>query len=434
MHRKISFVAAVALAVSIAVAPGAAASATSAYDAVTQSTLANLKTAMQYYSLINGSYNGVTAAALAPYGFTNGSSTHTEIYVLSGGSQFWAVAADTHSGSSQYAIRTTGNFLGATGGGVGLTNAQPAVLPTTAGVTFRTTANMPDLVALAGALGAAIPATKYCDAILVMPGTHAYGSSLTDQYIECVAAAGVAGATAATVLQTMLTHGWVGPINSIAAWFIGDGTSAPAVPAWADGINTTPPTTLPDQPATLPTYWNASKVAAAILAANPSLTSAQSQVAAKQCLVSMANTMQPTDPYKECTTKPIFVTGRDVAEATDHDIIAIAGNFSWLKLNYVSGTIRETEISRNWYSGYPECTPSQPGKSCDEYPFFSSAQSGPGASLKLILSDDNSLQGSKYGTFISSCGLIESDEFYVIPIPGSLTAAELLPTFHICGS
>jgi hypothetical protein len=148
----------------------------------------------------------------------------------------------------------------------------------------------------------------------------------------------------------------------------------------------------------------------------------------------MANTMQPTDPYKECTTKPIFVTGRDVAEATDHDIIAIAGNFSWLKLNYVSGTIRETEISRNWYSGYPECTPSQPGKSCDEYPFFSSAQSGPGASLKLILSDDNSLQGSKYGTFISSCGLIESDEFYVIPIPGSLTAAELLPTFHICGS
>lgn len=47
---------------------------------------------------------------------------------------------------------------------------------------------------------------------------------------------------------------------------------------------------------------------------------------------------------------------------------------------------------------------------------------------------DNRSRGRGNGTFVSSCGLIENDEFYVIPIPGSLTVAELLPTFHICGS
>lgn len=46
---------------------------------------------------------------------------------------------------------------------------------------------------------------------------------------------------------------------------------------------------------------------------------------------------------------------------------------------------RAKVLSRTWYDGIPPCVGELPeGMQCDEYPYFASAQSGPGASLRYI--------------------------------------------------
>jgi hypothetical protein len=94
---------------------------------------------------------------------------------------------------------------------------------------------MPDLVALGAVLTTAgVTAQDVCDTVLVMPGTHEFGSSLTDQYIECISVAQVSGATVSLVLQALLTVGGIGAIAGATAWIVGDGASTPVKPTWAE--------------------------------------------------------------------------------------------------------------------------------------------------------------------------------------------------------
>lgn len=431
--RSISVASAIVVAVSAAVIPATAASATSPYDSQTQSTLVSLNNAMQYYALMgDGTYNGVTTAALQSYGYTTGATTHVDLYVLSNGTQYWADGQDTHTGTQLEVVSTSGAFLGHTGTGVGPASVQPQSPPSTAGTTIKTTSQMPDITALGATLVAAsVSAQDVCDTALVMPGTHAFGSSLPDQYIECEGAAQTAGSTATLALQAMLTVGGVGAIAGSAAWIIGDGTSAPVKPTWADGTNTTPPTTFPPRPSILPNYWNVSAAASAIRAKNSSLTSAQAQAAADACIGEVAGALLG-DPYSNCENTPIFASGQsDYPQATNHDIAAIAAYSPSARLNYLPSSLQTG--SRNWYTGSPACTPVPTRRSCDEYPFYSSVQGGPNStplpSLALIDTTQNSGQGGRYGNFVTSCHMSSGDAFLFVPIPAS---APTIPTLLIC--
>lgn len=433
--RLTGAVVAAIVALGTVVLPTSSASAASPYDSQTQSALVSLNNAMQYYALFgDGTYNGVTASALQSYGYSPGASTHLDLYVLSGGTQYWSDAQDTHSGTSLYAVSTSGTFLGHNGTGVGLASVQSQSPPTTAGTTIKTTSQMPDLVALGAVLTtAAVTAQDVCDTALVMPGTHAFGSSLTDQYIECESAAQTSGATASLALQAMITVGGAGAIAGVASWIVGDGTHAPAKPSWADGTNTTPPASVAPRPPALPNYWNVSSVASVLLAKNPSLTSAQANTAADTCLAQVAGALLG-DPYTQCESMPIFASGRsDVPQATDHDIAAIGTYPAWAELNYLPSASQTG--SRSWYSSLPACAGVVTGvTSCDEYPFWASTQGGPNSMpqphLAVIDSGQNSLQGGKYGAFVTSCHLSSGDAFISAPLPP--TVSSTVPTLTLC--
>lgn len=71
-----------------------------AYDAVTQSSLRNLATALQSYALDAGSVDGVTVEALAGWGWVPQDSTAVTIWVR--GDDFRVVAQDVRPGASAF--------------------------------------------------------------------------------------------------------------------------------------------------------------------------------------------------------------------------------------------------------------------------------------------------------------------------------------------
>jgi hypothetical protein len=196
------------------------------------------------------------------------------------------------------------------------------------------------------------------------------------------------------------------------------------------------------------------------------LTPAAAQTGARECVeqTTWAIESGAESPSGEpCAELPIFFPGRNslsvsgTAPTTQHDWDAITGSGgvdhsspSWIQLNYVSQNDRiDSGLSRKpaWYRNDPICQAKQDGQDCDEYPFFSSAQSGPasfagppGASLRALSSSDNRSQGSRYYWFAKRCALAsggadkdtaaeDGSPFLVIPIPSA--AAPL--TFGVCG-
>lgn len=133
---------------------------------------------------------------------------------------------------------------------------------------------------------------------------------------------------------------------------------------------------------------------------------------ARQCIA-----LSMEDECKESI--PIFAPGDDVREAAQHDLDAIVGNPAWAALTYAASNRPAPD---NWKYAYPPCDGSYAPLQCDEYPFLSSQQGGPGASLRLIDAYDNSREGSLLSLFYGLCGLSEGDPFLVIPIPTSLPA------------
>lgn len=173
---------------------------------------------------------------------------------------------------------------------------------------------------------------------------------------------------------------------------------------------------------------------AAVHAKNTALTSAQAQSLADTCLDEVAGAMLG-DPYQICENTPIFSSGRsDVPQATDHDRAAIAAYSPWALLHYLPSSLQSG--SQGWYSSQPACAAASAATStsCDEYPFYSSMEGGPTAvpsvSLQVIDTGQNSLQGSRYSSFLTSCHMNSGDAFISAPLPPSAPATT--PTLIAC--
>jgi len=120
-------------------------------------------------------------------------------------------------------------------------------------------------------------------------------------------------------------------------------------------------------------------------------------------------------------------------EATRHDAEAIADGQPAV-LTYIDKSKR---ASKGWYDDEENCQDRLTGQQCDEYPYISTEQGGPGngVSLKLIDGPDNMNEGAQLGGFYKFCGLAAEPEgspdrnFLVIPIP-----EETMPTVYVCAN
>jgi hypothetical protein len=170
------------------------------------------------------------------------------------------------------------------------------------------------------------------------------------------------------------------------------------------------------------------ELAEALVVDNPEaeLTAKVATKVAEKCLKETETA--GNDGVEECKDEPIFLPGEDVLTAAEHDQLAISAYPPWARLNYEKAEVKEANgEKRSWYEGEGGCSSLAPeGESCDEYPFFASAQGGPGKtpkpSLEYIVKEDNSLEGSYYSGFLSSCKVAEHGSFLVVPIVDAPTS------------
>lgn len=269
---------------------------------------------------------------------------------------------------------------------------------------------------------------KVCDELLFMPGTHNEGTSTSDQYNQCerlrrlrqfaklVAFLGVVGGGALIAKVVMGSQG-------------------------DENVEDTQPSPSPTVPSTTPIPQSiVDAVADHMLARTPRttllLTETDVQTTAKKCIEYVSIAMSALDPSVTAGAHPclkfaIFLPGSEVESATQHDYDAIfvahspdggPAHREWLMLNYVPAATKVGQgFSRDWYNRVTvDCgvaTPTAP--SCDEYPYFASAQGGnttPLPSLRRVDKTHNELEGSRYGGFIRSCKLQTAQPFLVIPM------------------
>ena len=128
----------------------------------------------------------------------------------------------------------------------------------------------------------------------------------------------------------------------------------------------------------------------------------------------------------KCESMPIFAPGLiDIKEASEHDADAIASGQPAV-LHFVSSADKNSgpySLPSSWTTRveYANCGPGKvPGETqCDEYPYYSTAEGGPGASLRNIRKEDNSKEGGLLSYFYTRCGLVSSaapNEYLVVPI------------------
>lgn len=289
---------------------------------------------------------------------------------------------------------------------------------------------------------AAFPLSELCLYVGAAPGTNVPNSSLNAEAAIC-AEASMAGKTVAQFLADLAAAGY----GTAVVWWTLHQLTGPEGTILAPDLAPEPNplgagTSLP--PATLPPVWGIDDLVIDVmeLELNSGNDEASVRVGMISCVwyVSAAPSFG-SDPAQDCRTRPIFLSGSDVASATTHDIEALTGNAAWAQLNYERGA---TKPGQGWYSSlYPCVTPAPSGMSCDEYPFFASEQGGgastPLPSLKYIDSAENSRQGGKYGNFVVACHLATGtpgpsglstggDAFLAIPISPSLN----IETFRLC--
>jgi hypothetical protein len=412
--------------------PVTAAQASSIYDVATVSSLRNMVDAMTYYSYFGstGSYEGVTASELQAQGWSPAANVEYRVWIEGTGQDYRAVAQDVRNGS-QVSFTTAGSFNGRSAGSVGVSSPQPSLAPTVATFMLSDLNSSLDSDALSALLAAGgVTLSDICAATLFVPGTHQAGSSVSDQSLACESAASATGATTSSVLLALRTAGGAAALAAIAQYFVGAGTSPAIAPPWVHDTNPKPGTA-PTPPQTLPPLWRLPKKAPQFAAQN-GISDSVAQIVLAQCY-SRVSFAGAGDPYKECSDKPIFASGRsDVDVATDHDIEALTQVPSWVGLSYRPAALNPSPSG--WQSNDPACAGKTQEQNCDEYPFLATEQGGaqavPFPSLKLINGAKNQLQGSLYSSFLATCHVTQADkEFLAIPLPPSAAA---LPTLAIC--
>jgi hypothetical protein len=410
------------------------ANAASIYDPVTQSSLRNLVTAMQSWSMFDGDdkFTGVTASELSGWGWSVGAYTNVNIYVEGDGSSWRATAQDVRPGGTEFTYTSALPVNGAQPGSVTATAPQPPVQVGQPGLTIHDLGANVDLDALAYALVAAgVTVDEVCVIGNVAPAPSV--STTKPHTLGCLAAAQAAGATMRSVLAAM-SKITPGVLAVVAVYTLGDGTAPATAPDWVDSPDPRPTGPMAP-PASLPNgVWKYDRLVQRVATLND-LQPEWSRVATQQCLAVLSAALVSTNPYKDCQSKPIFMSGQaDVPEASNHDLEAIAQNPGWVELNYRPRALNPS--LRDWYIGDPRCAASVGTNGllqCDEYPFFATEQGGglatPAPSLKVIDGEQNQQQGVRYSSFLSSCGVQNGDPFYAIPIPPATTH---VPTLQIC--
>lgn len=110
--------------------------------------------------------------------------------------------------------------------------------------------------------------------------------------------------------------------------------------------------------------------------------------------------------------------GGDTPETTAHIVDALRSQPALL----TRAAHPASTSSRAWYQGDPRCAGSpRDAMSCDEYPFFTSLQGGPGASLRLVPGWEQNRQGGYLRNFYATCGIAEGEDFLVGPMPSAAT-------------
>lgn len=115
---------------------------------------------------------------------------------------------------------------------------------------------------------------------------------------------------------------------------------------------------------------------------------------------------------------PVFMPGGDTPATTTHIVDALRNQPAML----TRAAHPDSTTSRQWYRGDSRCAgETGDALSCDEYPFFSTRQGGPGASLRLVPGWEQDLQGGRLSAFYSACGIAPGDDFLVRPMPQPVT-------------
>lgn len=179
---------------------------------------------------------------------------------------------------------------------------------------------------------------------------------------------------------------------------------------------------------------------------------AQTCIEAEQAARAAAVIGQDEHP---CTDDPIFFPGADAGHAALHDAQAIATHPTWAKLTYMSGkSKRATGVKNRWYgkgdfgtSADGRCwpDPAKRGTNCDEYPYYSTVEGGPGASLREVPAAENQAEGNALNQMYSdpNCRMegvgSGSTRYFVVPVavplgmpgtPGLQFAGP--PSMHVC--
>jgi|GEM_PF-6640730 len=176
--------------------------------------------------------------------------------------------------------------------------------------------------------------------------------------------------------------------------------------------------------------------------------------AVAQMVVTQCQSLATAQAFSEteCWDLPIFMPGSDAFFASAHDAAAIASGKPAL-IHYTP----DGAASGGWYYNMAAAKPNncsiasaaeKAGRECDEYPFRSAQEGGPGndppltnASLRLVNRGDNGREGTSLGIFLKSCGIYDQGNgapYLVIPIvPPVLDSTETAtrsgpPTMAVC--
>lgn len=133
-----------------------------------------------------------------------------------------------------------------------------------------------------------------------------------------------------------------------------------------------------------------------------------------------------------CQTHSIFFPGSDILAAAQHKAAAIAENPAWVRLT--RGQV--PNLPHTWYANESECAGRSISTPCDEFPYYSTQQAGPGASLRVIPIWPSSAEGGFLGSgFYPACRVTTGTPFLVVPtvIDADVPSNALAPsTFWAC--
>ena len=110
----------------------------------------------------------------------------------------------------------------------------------------------------------------------------------------------------------------------------------------------------------------------------------------------------------------IYISGSDIPMTTAHIGGAIASGQPFI---LTRATNPLNEMVRGWYNRveFPECQGRLPGNWCDEYPFFSTLQGGPGASLMVVPGWEQEIQRNTLNNwFYARCPVPLGRSFIVL--------------------